>query len=70
MILRYHLQLSTNYFSRRKNGLYFQIVGRKIKGKYQFVYYFQNYVIVKSKSRKNNRKKSLSRHLIYYIIGL
>lgn len=70
MILRYHLQLSTNYFSRRKNGLYFQIVERKIKGNHHFVYYFQNYVIVKSKSRKSNRKKSLSRHLIYYIIGL
>ena len=70
MILRYHLQLSTNYFSRRKNGLYFQIVERKIKGNHHFVYYFQNYVIVNSKSRKSNRKKSLSRHLIYYIIGL
>ena len=70
MILRYHLQLSTNYFSRRKNGLYFQFVERKIKGKHQFVYYFQNYMIVKSQYRKSNRKKSLSRHLIYYIIGL
>lgn len=70
MILRYHLQLSTNYFSRRKNGLYFQIVERKIKGNHHFVYYFQNYVIVKSISRKSKLKKGLIRHLIYYIIGL
>lgn len=70
MILRYHLQLSTNYFSRRKNGLYFQIVERKIKGIHHFVYYFRNYLIVKIISIENNCKKMLSRHLIYYIIGL
>ena len=56
MILRYHLQLSTNYFSRRKNGLYFQIVERKIKGNHHFVYYFQNYVIAKNCGIENKLK--------------
>ena len=70
MILRYHHQLSTNNFSRRKNRLFSPIVKGKMKENHQFVYYFQIFVIAKNLQNRKRLKNLLSRHYMTYMIGL